>query len=266
MALADGNITIALTDLTPTWLKTNYLTGLKFVDENKKEYPDSFYETHLQNAVVKLERLCDISVLPVTITAEKHDYFAQDYIDWGYLRVFKVPILAVTAIRGVYPAGTSAITYPTDMIKVRKEIGQINLVVSQGAFSQVVIGQGGDFLPLVYAGISKVPNLWEVDYSAGMDIYNLPRMIVEAIAKLACVDILSIFSDLVRPIGISSESASIDGLSQSMSYQQPAFMGRLSRLDADLYGPNGKRQDLAMTSGLLKQIYDAYRPINLESI
>jgi hypothetical protein len=266
MALADGNITIALSELTPRWLKANYLTGLKFVDEHGKEFPDSLYETHLANAVEKLEKLCDICVLPRDITAEEHDYHAQDYLHWGWMRLFKVPILEVTAFRGVYPAGSNIIEYPVEMVKVRRETGQINLVVTNGALSSVIVGQGGDFLPLIYAGVSHVPNLWQVDYSAGMDVDNLPRMIVEAIAKLAACDLLTIFSDLIRPIGISSESASIDGLSQSMSYQAPAFQARLTRYDSDLYGPSGKRQDLAMTSGLLKQIYDAYRPINFESI
>jgi len=266
MSLADGNITIALSELTPQWLKDNYLTGLKFVQDNGKEYPDTFYETHLQNALVKLETLCDIAVLPQVITVEQHDYHANDYIDWGWLKLFKSPVLSIQALRGVYPAGSNIITYPVEMVKVRKDTGQINLVVTQGALSSVIVGQGGDFLPLIYAGVSKVPNLWEVDYTVGMDINNLPRTIVEAIAKLACVDLLTIFSDLIRPVGISSESASIDGLSQSMSYQAPAFQARLTRYDSDLYGPNGKRQDLAMTSGLLKQILDKYRPINFEAV
>jgi len=265
MALADGNITIKLSDLTPDWLRANWLTGLEFIDRAGKPYPDSFFETHMQNALRKLEKLCDISILEVVITDEQHDYYAQDYINWGWLQLFKVPVKSITQLRGVFPLGVSIVTYPPEWIQIRKDSGELNVVPNQGALSAVIIGQGGDFLPILYQGISSVPNLWRVDYIAGMDPLDLPRMIVEALAKLACIDLLRIMSDLVRPIGVNSESASIDGLSQSMSYQLPAFQARISQYSEDLYGPAGKSQELTMTSGLLKQILDAYKPINMVS-
>lgn len=266
MALADGNIKIALSELTPEWLKTNYLTGLKFVDYAQKEYPDSLFETHMQNAVAKIEKLCDICILPLTVNAEQHDYRITDYQNWGFLHLYKVPVRWVSALRGVYPAGTSVVQYPTEAIQIRGDTGQLNLVPTSGALGSLIIGQGGTFVPLVYGQLSEVPNLWEVDYQAGMDVKDLPRMIVEAIAKLACMDLLAIFSDLSRPIGVTSESVAVDGLSQSQSYQIPAFQARIQRYEADLYGPAGKNQQLAMTQGLLKQILDAYRPLNLESL
>lgn len=266
MPLSDGNITIKLSDLTPEWLKTNYLTGLRFVDYANKDYPDSFYETHMQNAVAKIEKLCDICILELTTTAEQHDYQLNDYMQWGFLRLYKVPVKWVTALRGVYPANTDAVSYPTEAIEVIANTGQLNIVPTAGTLGSLIIGQGGSFVPLVHGQVSQIPNFWEVDYTAGMDYNNLPRMICEAIAKLACMDILTIMSDLARPIGVTSESVSIDGLSQSQGYQIPAFQARLKQYTSDLYGPEGKNQLLAMTSGLLKQIMDAYRPILLEGI
>lgn len=265
MALADGNIAITLAELTPGWLKANYLTGLKFVDNLGVEYPDSVFETHMQNALVKLEKLCDITILPITISREAHDYVVSDYMNWGWMQLYKVPVKMVTRLRGVYPVG-GAIEYPNQWIQVNGESGQINLVASTGNLGGMIIGQGGTAMPLIYGGVSHVPNLWEVDYVAGMDTDNMPRMIVEALAKLACMDLLAVFSDLTRPIGVTSESASVDGLSQSMSYAVPAFQARLQRYEADLYGPQGKDQNLTMTSGLLKQIQNAYRPMSLTSL
>ena len=224
------------------------------------------YETHLQNAVSKLEKLCDITILPLTISSEQHDYSVSDYLNWGWLQLYKVPVQAVIALRGAYPNGTNVITYPGEWISVRGESGQINVIPNQGGLGAVIVGQGGDFLPLIMGGTSHVPNLWQVDYVAGMDTENMPRMVVEAIAKMACIDLLAIFSDLVRPVGVSSESVSADGLSQSMSYQAPAFASRITQYNSDLYGPQGKQQDLSMTSGLLRQILDAYRPINMASV
>jgi hypothetical protein len=265
MSLANGDTVIKLSELTADYLKLYYLTGLKFVDKNGKEYPDSLYDTHMMNAARKLEALCDIVVLPQTITAEEHDYHAADFMQWGFLRLYRVPVRAVYSVRAVYPAGGSTVNYPTEMIEVREDTGQINIVATQGSLSSVIVGQGGDFLPLVYGGVSTVPNLWQVDYLAGMDPEDVPRLIVEAIMKMASMDLLALFSDLVRPIGVNSESASIDGLSQSMSYQLPAFQARIKRYSEDLYGPDGKQQDLTMTSGMLKQILNKYRPINMVS-
>lgn len=267
MSLADGNISIKLSDLTPDWLQKNYLPGFSFVDLCNKPYPESFFETHLQNAVAKLEKLCDICILTREIRNEVHDYHIQDYMNWGWLGLYQVPVQRVLKFRGMYPLSTRGVEYPNEWINIRGDSGQITIVANHGSLASLTIGQGGMFLPILYnQGAGHIPDLWYVDYVAGMDPENLPRPIVEAIAKLACMDILSIFSDLTRPIGISSESASIDGLSQSTSYTVPAFQGRLTRYESDLYGPPGKSQELSMTSGLLKQIRDFYRPINMESL
>jgi hypothetical protein len=264
MSLADGNITITLSELTPSWLKANYLTGLEFVDRDGVDYPDSFFETHMQNAVRKLEELCDLCVLEKTIRGESHDYRSSDFLAWGFLQLFKVPIRRVTAMRAVYPVGTSIATYPNDWIQLT-ENGQVQLVPQRGSLGSAVIGQGGDLLPVLFSGVGHLPHLWEADYVAGFDPENMPRTIVEAIAKLACIDILTIMSNLARPLGLNSESLSIDGLSQSQSYQAPAFKTQLDQYTADLYGPMGK-QPLHTTSGLLKQIVDYYRPLNMASL
>lgn len=267
MTLADGNTTIKLSDLTPDWLKSNYLTGLRFVDAKNRDFPPDLYETHMQNAVSKIEKLCDVTILKQTINSEEHDYQINDYLQWGFMRLFKCPVISISELRAVYPVGpNNIVVFPGESLQIRADSGQLNVVPNQGTLGSIIIGQGGAFLPILYGGISSVPNLWQVDYVAGMDPNNLPRMVVEAIAKLACCDLLTIFSDLARPIGVSSESVGIDGLSQSMSYQLPAFQARLTRYDQDLYGPAGKSQELSMTSGLLKQILDGYRPLLFEAV
>lgn len=265
MSLADGDTNIKLSDLTPTWLKENYLTGLQFLDTAGMPIGDTFFDTHLQNAVRKLETICDISILELVITGEQHDYRIGDFYAYAFLQTYKQPVREVKKVRAVYPVGNSIAEYPDEWIQITPN-GQINLVPQRGALGNTILGAGGDFLPLMFAGLSYVPSLWEIDYTAGMDSDNLPRMVVEAIAKLAAIDVLAIMSDLTRPIGINSESLSIDGLSQSQSYQAPAFQARIERYKEDLYGPQGRAQELAVTSGLLKQILDYYRPINMASL
>jgi hypothetical protein len=266
LTLADGNTELALADLTPQWLKSNYLKGLTLVEADGSEYPNSFYETHLQNAARKIEKITGVSILEETIIGEAHDYRVGDYVEYAFLQLFKAPVRSVENMRAVYPLGDTIQSFPNEWIRLEAMHGQIHLVPSGGSLSNVIIGQGGDFLPLIYGGLSYMPNLWEVDYTAGFDPENFPREVAEAIAKLACIDILSIASDLIRPIGINSESVSIDGLSQSQSYMAPAFKQRIDRYVFDLFGIEGKAQDAKTTSGLLRQIHDYHFAFNLASL
>jgi hypothetical protein len=266
MSLATGEITLELASLTPEWLKANYLAGLTLCDETGVEYPDSFYETHLQNAVRKIEQVTNVSILEETLTGEQHDYRVGDYMQFAFLQLFKAPVRSVETLRAVYPLGQTIQEFPDEWIRLEAMHGQIHLVPSSGSIGNIIIGQGGAFLPLLYGGVTYMPSLWEVDYTVGFDPDDFPREVAEAIAKMACVDILSIASDLVRPIGVNSESVSIDGLSQSMSYQAPAFKQRIDRYLFDLYGIEGKSQEFKTTSGLLKQIHDYHFGFNLASL
>ncbi len=266
MTLAEGTTELALSELTPKWLKENYLTGLKLVDETGAEYPDAFYETHMQNAVRKIEKITTVSILEETLTGEQHDYRVSDYMQWAFLQLFKAPVRSVENLRAVYPLGETIQSFPDEWIRLEAMHGQIHLVPSSGSLGNIIIGQGGSFLPLIYGGLSYMPSLWEVDYTVGFDPDDFPREVAEAIAKWACIDILSIASDLVRPIGINSESVAIDGLSQSQSYLAPAFKQRIDRYNQDLYGPEGRNQEFKTTSGLLKQIHDYHFAFNLASL
>ncbi len=264
--LSSGKPTITLEELTPKWLRDNYLTGLTLCDEKDKPYGDPFYETHLMNAARHIEGLCDIAIVEEVIQAEEHDYRIGDYMTYAFMQLFKSPVRRVDEVRAVYPLGQTIQVFPQEWIRLEPLHGQIHLVPSRGSLGQIIIGQGGDFLPLIYGGLSYLPNLWQVDYTAGMDPENLPRDVVEAIAKMAALDVLTVMSDLVRPIGVASESVSIDGLSQSMSYLAPAFQQHIVRYTDDLYGPAGKSQNMRTTGGLLRQIHDQYRGFNLASL
>ena len=80
------------------------------------------------------------------------------------------------------------------------EHAQLHLVPTSGTLSQLIIGQGADYLPLIYAGIGYLPQLWEVDYISGFDAGSVPRIIVDAICKLAVIAIATIASDLIHPL------------------------------------------------------------------
>lgn len=266
MTLANGNTTIGLAALTPQWLKSNYLVGFRLTDETGKELPDSFYETHMQNAVRKLEKITDVSVLEATIVSERHDYRLTDYTTFSFISLFHSPLRSVSEVRAVYPVGSVIQTFPVEWLQLERLHGQVHIVPTKGPLASMIIGAGGDFLPLIYGGLTYLPNLFEVDYVAGMDPLDLPREVVEAIAKLAAVDILVHASNMARPLGVGSESVSLDGLSQSQSYTVPAFQAQILQYMRDLYGPDGNPGAIRSTTGLLRMIHDTYVGTNLASL
>jgi hypothetical protein len=252
--------TIDLADVTPTYIKKVYLAGLQLLDENDEELPEAFYQEHMDNAAAKIEEEADIDVTPKDHTAERHDYRATDYVQYGFLKLFRQPVLSVSEVRATYPTGQTIQTFPQEWIRVDLSGGQIHLVPTAGSLSQVVIGQGGDFLPIIFSAIGFVPQLWEVDYRSGFDTTRVPRPVVEALCKKAVIEILGIMADTIQPVGVQSGSVSVDGLSQSKSYQQQAFQARIGQYTKDLYG-NGQPGE-----GLIWQLRRTYRGISMVSV
>lgn len=249
-----------INDLDAEYLKTNYLVGLKLLGDDGCELPEAFFQTHIDNAIATIEDMASIDILPREVTAETHDYLINDYVQYAFLQLYRVPIQDVNEVRAVYPTGQTIQTFPSEWIRLMIEHGQLHLIPTSGSLSQVIIGQGADYLPLIFSGLGKLPNLWEVDYTSGFAVGCTPRIIIDAIAKMASISILTIMSDLVHPIGVSSSSLSVDGLSQSRSLQLPAFKQRIDRYSSELYNDS---QD---QPGLIRQIRNKYLGIALSSV
>ena len=256
--------TVDLTYLTATYLKDMYLIGLTLLGADGQELPDSVFLAHIDQAFGKLEQLTNVDVLSHAYTAETHDYHVSDYMKYGFLQLFHVPVQSVSEVRAVYPAGQTIQTFPTEWIRLNGNHGQIHLVPTSGTLSQVIIGQGADYLPLIYSGLGYLPALWEVDYISGIDPTKVPAVIVEAVCKIACIELLQKLSDTITPLGVQSQSLSVDGLSQSKGYMVPAFKGRIDAYKGDLGLSGQPGQDNA--GGLLAQIRRDYLGINLASL
>ncbi len=241
---------MALQDVDAAYLKDNYLIGFKFLDDNGQPLADAFFEAHLQNALGTLEETTHVDVLQRAWVGEKHDYRVNEYLSYGFLQLFRIPCQTVTGIRAVFPAGNTVQVFPSEWIRLETTHSSLNLVPVGGTISQIITGQGG-YYPLVWFS-PYLPQLWEVDYVSGFPPDKIPRIIVEAIAKLAAVSILTILSNLVTPLGVGSQSLGVDGLSQSRSYSIPAFRMLIDAYTADLWGPS------RLGGGLIDQIRKSF--------
>jgi hypothetical protein len=101
-----------------------------------------------------------------------------------------------------------------------------------------------------------------VDYTAGFLKGTLPQIFIDAVSKLACVELMSVISDSVHPVGVTNQSFSIDGMSESRGFQNtgevsPAFGGRINQYKKELFG-----NPQLGTQGLLNEIKSYYTGVN----
>lgn len=251
-----------LSQLTPAYLKKHYLTGIKLIGPDKQELDDDWFIEKINDGIAKVEQFTNVDVLKRVIKAERHDYGVNDYMRYGFLQLFHVPSLSVEEIRAVYPTGQTIQTFPSEWLRLNKIHSQVNLVPTAGTLSQVIIGQGTDYVPLIFARLSYLPHLWEVDYTSGFDPDEIPRLVIEAICKFAIIEMLGVMGDTVYPIGVGSQSLSIDGMSQSRSYAMPAFKARVDRYTLDLGLPG----TAAVKGGIISQIRNNHLGVNLASL
>jgi len=198
-------------------LKDIYLFGLDLTNDAGVEFPDKMFEWGIRWAIANVEKQLDIRVRPTVFTGEKYDYHFIDYQQWMFIKLRECPVISVEAVKVTWPSGTTVIEFPDEWIKLRPDSGQVNIVPTGGSISTMMLTAGGSFLPLIASGRDMVPDIIEVDFTAGFAEGQVPMDIRDLIGKWATFCPLNVAGDLVVGAGIASKSVSIDGLSQSIN-------------------------------------------------
>lgn len=141
---------------------------------------------------------------------------------------------------------------PQDWLKIDKNSGKIQMFPSSGSVTNMIIGASGAIYGL-YNSWDYAPQMWEVDYVAGMDATGVPAHLKELIYKKATIGILQVWGDLILGAGIASSSISIDGLSQSIGTTQSAMYGGASARCEEY------RKDIEALIPVLRQKYGGIR-------
>ncbi|MBT8428500.1 MAG: hypothetical protein KJN79_01170 [Gammaproteobacteria bacterium] len=221
-------------------LKDVYLFGLDLTDDAGNPYPDIMYEWSINFAIDWLEKELDIKVRPTVITGERYDYYRADYVNWVTLKLRQSPVISVESLKVIWPSNQEIITFNSDWIKLRRDSGQVNIIPAAGSLSQVVYTAGGSFLPLLASGRDWIPDLFEIDYTAGFAEGELPMDLRELIGKKATFGPLNVAGDLLGGAGIASQSVSIDGLSTSFNTTSSAtnagYGARILQYERELKG------------------------------
>ena len=152
---------------------------------------------------------------------------------WGDIELRHRPVIAVHSIIFAYPStGDNFYQVPNDWIRLDKKYGRISLVPSTN--TSVVLPLNAYLLSAIGAG-TTVPFMIAIRYSAGNPNLRVLRPdIVDTIFRMA---VMSIIDDNFIP---SSGSESIDGLSQSNSFDpskyQAALDAKIAKIQSELNG------------------------------
>ena len=216
--IEEDNAKISCEGFSIKELTTNYMFGIDLVDQQGNPFPDSLIASYLNGAISWAEQLFDICLTKKEVTDEMHDYERSDYMNWGYIQSFCRPIKEVTGLSLMYGAQPS-FTIPLEWLKVDKLGGKIQMFPSQGSANNLIISQSG-----VIFGLQQrwgyCPQMWKLDYVAGMDEKDIPENLKILIYKQATIGIITVWGDLIIGAGIANQSISIDGLSQSIGTTQ----------------------------------------------
>ena len=220
--------------LTVAELKANYLFGVDITDTLGRPFSDASFTHYILTAIRWMEHELDISIIPTSFT-DLQDYYANDYGAFNFIRLDNYPVISVEEFRVQYPSGQNVVVFPPEWYRLNKAEGHLQIVPTAGTLSEMMIGQGGSFLPAVYNGMAYLPQLFHVDYTAGFEEGKVPRDLLDAIGMFASMGPLSIFGDLLGGAGIASSSISLDGLSQSInttsSAENSGYSARVDRYE-----------------------------------
>ncbi len=257
-------------------IKNRVIFGIKLQDQDGNEFSDDLLQSYLNSAISWAEHKLNICILPRQLN-EEHDYFLNDYMNWGFLKTWKKPILSVDNLSMWY--GTEKMfDVPSEWLKIDALSGQVQMFPNQGsAGGMIITATGGLITPLITGNIGFAPKLWRITYTAGMTTPDDPNAgtpnaaattdqtsasqfsagmnsfnygltdihpdLVEMIYKKASIGILGVWGDLIIGAGIASEDIGVDDLHQSIDTTQSAmFSGAAARIkqlqeDIDSYLP-----------------------------
>lgn len=231
-----------------------YLFGIDLTDPQGNPFPRSLMAGYLNSSIAYAESLFDICLTEQEFT-ENHDYERQDYQNWGYLQLWHRPVKQVKSLC-MMMGNRPSYQIPNDWVRLDQNGGKIQLYPSSGSAGGLLMGSSGGMYGAFHPW-SYVPQVWRVEYTAGMTCEEFPQHLKELIYKYAAMGILQVWGDLILGAGIASSSLSIDGLSQSIGTTQSAMYGGASARCEEY------RKDIQNLIPVIRQKYDGIKMVVL---
>lgn len=242
-------------DWSKVWDKTNticakhiidnLLFGLELTDSKGNPFPKEMFVQHMNSAIASIQRQLGITIPKTEILQEAHDYIATDFVNWGFIKLNEKPIRKVSRITMNF--ANTVLEIPKEWIRFDKNSGCIRLFPQASTPGSLAILADGTILGI--GRWANAPGVWRVDYEVGFEPDEIPPDLLECIQKVAAMNLLNVWGDLILGAGIASSSVSLDGLSQSIGTTQSAMYGGASAR------VNEYKENVANLLAILKQYY-----------
>lgn len=155
-------------ELTPTWLKNNFLVGVDLTLDDGSDYPDELYTNAIRSSVFHMEHELGIKIDQTTVTDERHDGLNMLRSGFFPFRLDKRPIYTITKVELKY-GSYQPVFIPLAWAQRMSDLhGQIHLIPSQENLGSFTFTSG---IPLVtgdvFNPVDYIPGYFQFSYVAG---------------------------------------------------------------------------------------------------
>lgn len=239
-------------------LTSRYFFGIPITDQSGTSMRSSDIEFYIRSAKEQLEGMLNLK-LSKQIIEESFDYYRGDYREWGLINT-TYPCRKPFKLIGLL-GKIQQVEFPSDWLSAKRTndgIGYaryMNLVPTAGSATHSSTVYSGISANAGWFGQPTIPNYWTAIYCTSLD--RVPEDILDAIGKLAAINVFHQLGDIILGAGIASQSIGIDGLSQSISTTSSATnAGYGARI-------TGYLNDLKKNLPALKAKYDGFELMSM---
>jgi hypothetical protein len=245
--------------ITIDQFKKQFLFGVDLRDQNGDAIADDVIAMFLSTAISFMEMQLNTPILPTRLI-QKVDYDVVAYRQHSFIQVPIYPIREVISVKLKFKQNTF-INFPETWWRIYENAGQIQMLPDVSTLSAVIIAQTGQLLPRAISG-NFAPQMLEVDAIVGIadEEECVPPLINQAIGLYASLYLLQMIGDIGPggSPGITAQSLSLDGMSQSVSTAISATN--------NLFGATIAKYESLLTKTVLPLLRKKYKRISLEYI
>ncbi|MGG1673523.1 hypothetical protein ACIFOE_23355 [Paenibacillus sp. NRS-1783] len=232
---------------TPEEVRKRWCYGLTLADKFGQPMDDRDILGFLMAAVKDTERQLGIFLKPTVIRCNSevrgleqgvdyeveeppYDYDAQRWQNFGFIQLRQRYANEISEFKLVAYGGQISIDFMhySDWIKLYKKSSQLH-VVTKGRGVPMLGGYptGYSAAPFAVGMLSRTPQVFHIDYTAGLTKEQLTEDIRAVIGKQAAVSVLGVAGDAAMA-GVAGYSLSLDGVAESFTSTASAMYGTYS--------------------------------------
>lgn len=229
--------------LTADDIRYTYMFGIDAIatDSQESEFTDAQFDYFVDAALEEVERYLTLDIrrrvyktnpasdnvrspifragVDFTDYDDPYDFDPKEWQNYGFVQLRHWPLIKIDRAILYSPVKGEVMNFiDQDWVRVRRNVGQIHLFPKTG-FNYGPYQVGG--MPWILLG-SRYPSAFEFDYQTGFETASfVPRDLRDLVGMYATIKALDTIGDGLLA-GFSSQSVSLDGLSESFSSTQSA--------------------------------------------